>query len=639
MAWGSLQSVVAQFAPIAVLDKQEANYPSSTNVYVQQVGYQVAGGTSYAPTQWQWSTVPLGPNDNLVVPSTVPSTFQEGDLVCATVYVHAQAVKGESDTVDLQYWQFYNFNGSETLRAQLVDSAEMVVPLSYHWGDWECVIVRVAQLNNELQVVAVGFSQHGGMQWCLPVPDEMSFLSGTQRPLVYVSRGSHANRPAPGGPFWIGGLNISGVQYGMVDYANGDGYSLDYSKCFLIVANDAQQYFPNDTPPDPGWLKFQGKWGQDLRTTLSAEQAIQMVQTAAKSLGPMGDTLDIALAVPKIATSVYLMLFGVNQDAPRNPSAQGMWLNSLPLTPPLSSYFAPSLAALSPPDQENSLCVALVGGNVGGGIVSFTTQLITCSTEDGADWTATSPMHQASLAGPCLVPFNGGLCVAFTSSDSDHNLYTCLSADGVTWSKNYSTGQKSPTTPALAEFNGQLWLAFMANDNSKQNRLLKCSSTDGQKWTTDLQVPGQFTKAGPALASFNKQLWVAFIASDDSNQILICSSADGQTWTDNTPVPGAAATSTYTPALTVLNNNQLWLAFTNPAGNVMVCSSPNGQGWTAPTQVHGETSKAAPSLTTFNETLWVAFLANNSSNQVLLCSSPDGQNWSDTSLIYPAASS
>ena len=26
MPWGSLQSVVAQFAPMAVLDKQEANY-------------------------------------------------------------------------------------------------------------------------------------------------------------------------------------------------------------------------------------------------------------------------------------------------------------------------------------------------------------------------------------------------------------------------------------------------------------------------------------------------------------------------------------------------------------------------------------------------------------------------------------
>lgn len=331
------------------------------------------------------------------------------------------------------------------------------------------------------------------------------------------------------------------------------------------------------------------------------------------------------------------MLYTKTNDAPTNPPTKGLWLNSLPLVPPVASWFAPSLAAFDTSTQENQLYVAAVGPYVGGLVVP-TLQLVTCSTEDGEDWSALTWLKQTSLAGPCLVPFNGGLCVAFTSSDGDANLYTCLSADGVTWSKNYSTGQKSPTAPALAEFNGQLWLAFMANDNSKQNRLLKCSSTDGQKWTTDVQVPGQFTKAGPALASFNGRLWVAFISSNDFNQILICSSADGETWTDNAPVPGASATSTYAPSLAVLNTNQLWLAFTNPAGNVMVCSSPDGQGWTAPTPIPGQLSKTTPSLTIFDETLWVAFVANSTASQVVLCSSPDGQNWSDNALIYPTPS-
>ena len=87
------------------------------------------------------------------------------------------------------------------------------------------------------------------------------------------------------------------------------------------------------------------------------------------------------------------------------------------------------------------------------------------------------------------------------------------------------------------------------------------------------------------------------------------------------------------PSLTVFNN-KLWVAFIadNAGNDVLVCSSPDGQNWSGNTQI-GQTSKLAPSLTVFNNKLWVAFIANNAGNDVLVCSSPDGQNWSGNTQI------
>lgn len=619
MAWGSLTTLVKMFAPKAFLDSKEVNFPAATTDFTSQVGYQVYNGQYFRPG-WKWSDITaFGPNDFLSVPSTVPSTFQGGNLGDATAYVHVQAVQGQADLVDIQYWLFYNFNGTETLRAEplLGFSGEMDLPQSNHWGDWECVTVRV---NSNLQAVAVCFSQHSTEQWCLP--GEMSF-TGTQ-PNVYVSRGSHANRPTAGGPFWIRAFDWKLITFGPVDYADGGGKVVDYSASFVIVANNATQYFA-DQPPDPGWLKFLGTWGQPLSTTASPGQIVDAIILLAKTVPvmiPFIPALLIIAAAPLTAGALVAALYPSTKNAPTNPPTKGLWQNALPLNPPLSSKFAPALAPLAQSEESNELSLVYV-------VNASSNQIFAVSSDDGEDWTAAVSVHsQTSSAALCLAPFSGGLCLAFISNDSDHRILTCQSTDGQTWTNNSKTGQTSPARPALAEFNGKLWLAFIANDPS--DRLLICSSQDGKSWSDDKQVTGQTTMTGPALAAFNASLWVAFIANNSSNQVLVCSSRDGETWSSNSLVYKVA--SAYAPALAVFNS-KLWLAFIDGDNEMRVTSSTDGLSWPASTQFAGLTSQAAPTLNVFNDTLWLGCI--NSSNQITLNFSSDGVTWSDGLVIFP----
>ena len=629
MAWGSLTTLVTTFAPKAFLDKLEVNYPSSTGDFTSQVGYQVYEGQLYPPP-WNWGDIPsFGPNDLLVVPDTVPSTFRGGNLSDATAYVHVQAVQGQADLVDIQYWLFYNFNGAETLRVEGTsdtdEPGEMNLEQSYHWGDWECVTVRV---NSDLQAVAVCFSQHSTEQWCLP--GEMSF-SGTQ-PNVYVSRGTHANRPVAGGPFWIKGIDVGLATVGPVDYAEGDGEVVDYSKSFVIVANDATQYFP-DQPPDPGWLRFQGRWGQPLSVMPTQDQILEAIEMAANSVPSMKPFIWIfgIIAAGAVLGNDFFDLFDMTQNAPTNPPSKGLWQKSLPLNPPLSSKFTPALAPFALSEQENQLSLVYV-------LNDGSNQIYAAATDDIDDWTAPVSVRQTSSAALCLAPFNGGLCLAFISNDINHKILTCLSTDGQTWTDNAKSGQTSPARPALAEFNGKLWLAFIANDS--HHKLLICSSEDGKHWSDDKKVIGPTTKTdpettstGPALAAFNGSLWVAFIANNSSNQVLVCSSADGENWSSNSLVSNAA--SAYAPALTAFDG-KLRLAFVQGDATVQVSSSPDGLAWSTTPLFAGVTSQAAPALAVFNETLWLACI--NSSNQITLYSSTDGMNWSDGLVIFPPPS-
>jgi hypothetical protein len=75
-------------------------------------------------------------------------------------------------------------------------------------------------------------------------------------------------------------------------------------------------------------------------------------------------------------------------------------------------------------------------------------------------------------------------------------------------------------------------------------------------------------------------------------------------------------------------NNQLWVAFLGKSSNnIDVCSSDDGLNWSTLTEV-GQTSKNPPSLCAFNNKLWLAF-RGDTSNDVLVCSY-DGHSWSSS---------
>src|SRR6478672_6978049 len=174
------------------------------------------------------------------------------------------------------------------------------------------------------------------------------------------------------------------------------------------------------------------------------------------------------------------------------------------------------------------------------------------------------------------------------------------------------------------EIGMNMHLAFVANDSS--NNLLTSHSTIGQEWSDNSLVQNpdqsQSSKAAPALAVFQDKLWIAFVANSTTNQLLISNSRDGQHWSDNSQVknPDQSQSSKAAPALAVFQD-KLWIAFVanSTTDQPLIRTSRDGQHWSDNSQVknpdQSQSSKAAPALAVFQDKLWIAFVANSTTNQ------------------------
>jgi len=128
----------------------------------------------------------------------------------------------------LQYWFFYVFNDFNLIGH--------LVKAGLHEGDWEMIQLRLGE--DEKPDYAV-YAQHKGAEvrrW-----DQVDVLPGTERPFVYVARGSHASYFSPGkhplGPVWA-------------DFADGKRRSPEVR--LEIVEEDQPQW---------RWLQWPGHWG------------------------------------------------------------------------------------------------------------------------------------------------------------------------------------------------------------------------------------------------------------------------------------------------------------------------------------------------------------------------------------------
>lgn len=139
------------------------------------------------------------------------------------VYGHTVS---DGTEVWLQYWFFYFFNDYNLIGP--------FIHAGLHEGDWEMIQIH---LDNEKPDHAV-YAQHSvaeGRDW-----RQVDILPGTQRPIVYVARGSHASYFEPGTQ-WTGHW---------FDHADGKRRSPGLK---LVVTDKSDPKF--------GWLRWPGRWG------------------------------------------------------------------------------------------------------------------------------------------------------------------------------------------------------------------------------------------------------------------------------------------------------------------------------------------------------------------------------------------
>jgi hypothetical protein len=249
-----------------------------------------------------------------------------------------------------------------------------------------------------------------------------------------------------------------------------------------------------------------------------------------------------------------------------------------------------------------------------------------------------SAEKQSSTAAPAMVSLGEKLYLAFVATDGSNDLYVSSSPDGAYWSEGYQVSntamvpQQSLTAPALASMGGKYYLAFVATD-------LYVWESTGTSVVNNNGVPQQ-SKTAPALAVFEQSLYLAFVATDGTNDIYTCSSTDGKNWVEFHPVSNATTKVNQqgltAPAMASVGES-LYLAFvaTDGSNDLYVCSLTNlyTGAWSvnAVTNAAGvrQQSKTAPALVSFEQSLYLAFVATDGSDDVYVCRSTDGQNWLD----------
>ena len=131
----------------------------------------------------------------------------------------------------LQYWFFYFYNDYNLIGD--------FVKAGLHEGDWEMIQIHLAGGTPDRAV----YAQHAhaeGRDW-----RQVDLLPGTQRPIVYVARGSHASYFEPGTQ-WTGHW---------FDQADGKRRSPELT---LELLDPAQPAFH--------WLRWPGHWGDTKKT-------------------------------------------------------------------------------------------------------------------------------------------------------------------------------------------------------------------------------------------------------------------------------------------------------------------------------------------------------------------------------------
>jgi hypothetical protein len=154
-----------------------------------------------------------------------------------TVYAHVVTESGQPGKVALQYWFFYPFNDFNNT----------------HEGDWE-MIQLVFDANDaraalDEDPVDVGYSSHEGAERATWDDEKLEVVDGT-RPVVYPSRGSHANKY--GAALWIGSSADAGV-------------GCDDTRSPHTQLTPDVETIPSDAAAARGafpWIAFEGRWGE-----------------------------------------------------------------------------------------------------------------------------------------------------------------------------------------------------------------------------------------------------------------------------------------------------------------------------------------------------------------------------------------
>jgi hypothetical protein len=262
------------YQPYLKYDSQEAYFADAAGIFVVSPGMRlrhkgksidiaVAGAAlslallahdPYSGTQERWSeTDTIGCPDKQYRQRAAALHQEPG--YANRCYGHV--VTDRDGATWLQYWYFYFFNDYNLIGS--------IIKAGLHEGDWEMVQLRLGPDGTPDHAVYAQHAHADSRHF-----DQVEKIPGTERPVVYVARGSHAAYFEPG-------TKWTGVWF---DHADGKRQSPERQTLVEVVTGDATMR----------WIRWPGHWGDTPRGKLPQDA-----------------------------------------DSPRSPGCHGQWLDPLKL--------------------------------------------------------------------------------------------------------------------------------------------------------------------------------------------------------------------------------------------------------------------------------------------------------------------
>jgi len=459
--------------------------------------------------------------------------------------------------LDLQYWLFYAFNGTESFVIDGEEQYTQAVPWSFHEGDFECVTVRI---NTSQQIVGACFSQHSGGQWNWS-PGEGFQVLGTQV-ISYVACGSHANYTQPGGPYWIGSTTVDEVRVGLADWAVWDeengSQEIDYGEDNrTVIVADGTGWF-GASPAAPSWMGFEGHWGMPAQVTLDTGDLANVITACIDALAPAWLARVLTMAdVPAELAALIGLFADISQEGPANLPQQGGWRGQ------------PQIEA---------------------------------AAYDGNSWNSFPlPQMVASTSLSCVTEQVNGLTdIHGIYRDADgYPCYARYDAGAGTWTTPARVGaMQCDTAPAIAAFNGTLYCVF-AN-----NAVLYCSifsAASGWQPPSSMKNNGIAYNTSPALFVEGGVLYCVYQfyghgggAGDGELFCMTLQQASGASWTQQNPQSGNYYGMSCSPSAVTVGNGTIVLyqgynlpgylsaSLLDPAGwHQLILKAAPAAGWPA----------------------------------------------------------
>jgi hypothetical protein len=241
---------------------------------------------------------------------------------------------------------------------------------------------------------------------------------------------------------------------------------------------------------------------------------------------------------------------------------------------------------------------------------------------------------QLSSDAPAVVKFGKEFVMAYTSSNSTHDIYVSTSSDGQNWTAGTKVkGQTTDVSPALADYRGQLVMAYLAANGTGD--VIVTSTTTPLSWTNNSHTIDQESPNPPALAVYGGDLVMAFELDNGSDDIGVTQTTDPSNWgTQGAYLEGQSTDDS--PALAVYGGDLVMAYLANDGnGDIYVTTASNPLSWSNNGYAIPQQSPNPPSMVSWDGNLVMALQFNNGSNDIGITLTQDPSNWGTAATTVP----